>query len=113
MVCCFLHPAALLLVYFSHQSLCIFTMEKSSKSYYFFKPASITWLKVLVVLFVVTINKVDSDIIFDEFPTADSTLNISEQCLKDSQQQLDAFRQHSPAIPWAVKSIKLYINYLL
>jgi hypothetical protein len=79
-------------------------MEKNSKSYYFFKP-SINWLKVLIIFFAVTINKANSDIIFREFPTADSTSNISEQCLKDSQQQLDAFRQHSPPIPWAVKSI--------
>lgn len=50
--------------------------------------------------------------IFDEFPTADSSYsllaaaaNISEKCLKDSQQQLDAFRR---SIPWAVKSIKIF-----
>ena len=56
--------------------------------------------------------EVNDVVVFDEFPTADAAAAaaganvMSEKCLKDSQQQLDAFRR---AIPWAVKS-KSIIN---
>ena len=55
--------------------------------------------------------EVNDVVVFDEFPTAAAAAAaganvMSEKCLKDSQQQLDAFRR---AIPWAVKS-KSIIN---
>ena len=42
--------------------------------------------------------------IYSNFPTLDAS-NISEQCLKDTREQLTAFRH---GLPWATKSKSIY-----
>jgi len=94
-----------------------FLFEISSDS-----SSRLNWLLLLIVLCQATgssslVEEVnDYGVFFDEFPTADAAAAapaaganvMSEKCLKDSQQQLAAFRR---AIPWAVKS-KSIINQL-
>jgi len=91
-----------------------FLFEISSDS-----SSRLNWLLLLIVLCQATgssslVEEVNDyvNVVFDEFPTADAAAGanvMSEKCLKDSQQQLAAFRR---AIPWAVKS-KSIINYNL
>ena len=100
-------------------------MKKNKFLFEISSDSRLNWLLLLIVLCQATgssslVEEVNDyvNVVFDEFPTADAAAAtvtaaganvMSEKCLKDSQQQLAAFRR---AIPWAVKS-KSIINYNL